>query len=135
MSDDFVGLMFVGSICVLIGLFAIARKRFTLPFGRIGFVNPKPVFMFVLTQAHAVRFGFVSLVDGLFMIGVGLHTYITHNQKAIFDGVLKIIFIFGISILIFVFLFELFMEFLANLRNRAMNKEGNNGKRSDATNN
>jgi hypothetical protein len=133
--DNPVGLMFPGGVLVVIGVVAVIQKRFTLPLGRIGFLNPKPVFIFVLTESRATQFGYTSLVFGLFMFGLGLHTYITQNQKAITDGILTITNIVGVAITIFVFLFELFMEFLENLRNRAVSKEGTDGKHSDSTHN
>jgi hypothetical protein len=133
--SDAVGLMFLGSVLLVIGVVSVIQKRFTLPFGRIGTIKPKPVFIFVLTESRATRFGFTSLVCGLFMIGLGLHTYITFNMTAITDGILTITIIVGVAITIFVFLFELFMEFLVDLRKKAMSKEGENGKHSDSANN
>ncbi len=133
--EDAVGLLFPGSVLVVIGVVAVIQKRFTLPFGRIGFLNPKPVFIFALTESRATQFGYTSLVCGLFMLGLGLHTYITNNQKAITDGILTITNVIGVSITILVFLFELFMEFLEDLRNRAVSKEGTDGKHSNSTNN
>jgi len=133
--DNPVGLMFPGGVLVVIGVVAVIQKRFTLPLGRIGFLNPKPVFIFTLTESRATQFGYTSLICGLFMLGLGLHTCITNNQKAVTDGILTITNIVGVAITIFVFLFELFMEFLEDLRNRAVNKEGTDGKRDNPTHN
>ena len=69
------------------------------------------------------------------MMGIGLQVYMTHNEKAVADGILTITVITGGIITIFVFLFELFMEFLEDLRNRARSKEGTHGKPGDSTNN
>src|SRR5688500_7934596 len=113
--DDAIGLIFVGSILAVVGIVSVARKRFTLPFGRIGFFKPKPVITFVLTESCAVFFGCVSLISSLIMIGIGWNIYSTRNEEAITDGVLTVTVIIAVSITFFGFLFALFMGFLKDL--------------------
>src|SRR5688572_11684844 len=133
--SDAIGLMCLGSIFAVVGIVSIARKRFTMPFGRIGFFKPKPVITFVLTEGRAVLFGCASLISGLIMMGIGWNVYSTRNEEAITDGVLTVTVIIAVFITFFGFLFALFMGFLESLRKRATNKEGTDGKSGDSTDN
>jgi hypothetical protein len=117
---------FVGGLFAIVGIVSIARKRFAFEFGRNGwgknFFHPKPMIVFVLTEARAVFFGFASLVAGLALIAVSWQVHSTQNDQGGKDSVLVIALIALPAIVLLVFLFALFVEFLARLQSRAKQK-------------
>lgn len=66
-------------------------------------------------------FGYVCLLAGLIILGLGIYIYVTGNEEMIRQGLLIVVTVVGASILLLTFLFELFIESLVTSKNRTEN--------------
>jgi hypothetical protein len=112
----------------ILGIVSMVRKRISIGIGR------PPIGFATLTGDRTVLFGIVSFLAGIIPMALILYNGFP-NSNRIEQGTLSFIVAIGIGIVVLTFIFELFVEFLVDLRKRAMNKEGKNGKHGNGTNN
>ncbi len=115
---DLLGEVIVAIILALIGIFSIARKRFSMDFGRRGFFNPQPFFTFTLTEGRAILFGWVSLISSLVVLGLCVYVFVTLDKSIVEQRITLVVTVLGASVTIFTFLFELFIEFLVHVKEK-----------------
>jgi hypothetical protein len=113
----------IGGAYILLGIWIALRKRFVLEFGRVGFLKPKPLVIFRLTGIRAFLFGIICLFVGLIMVVSSGYLWATNNVEIVESGLLLVLAIVGTGIALLTFVFELFLELLAQLRNEAENNK------------
>jgi hypothetical protein len=116
---DLLGEVIVAIILALVGIFSIARKRFSMEFGRRGFLrffNAQPIFTFTLTESRAILFGWVSLISGLVVLGLCVYVFVTLDKSIVEQGITLVIAVLAASATLITFLFESFIEFLVHVK-------------------